>query len=126
MPRERSLFSDEPDLGEKRSSSSNQAILQCVEKALLDTLGGSAEAATLYFIETKGGVKLSKVSRDPEGFVEALRLIFGAGSAELVKAISREIGSRGAELGRDKRVRRFAAVLERALESDGRGRPGEP
>jgi hypothetical protein len=126
MPRESSLLSDKPGLGEKRGSSSNRAVLQCVEKALLYTLGGSAEAATLYFIETMGGVKLSKVSRDPERLVEALRAIFGSGSAELIKAILREIRSREAELGRDKRVQAFAAVMELALDSEGRGRPGEP
>jgi hypothetical protein len=124
MPRGSSLFSDGPDLGETRGSSSNRAVLGCVEKALLDTLGGSAEAATLYFIETKGGVKLSKVSRDPQGFVEALRAIFGAGSVELMKAILREIRSREPELAGDGLVQQFAAVMERALDSD--GRPGEP
>jgi hypothetical protein len=125
MPRGSSLLSDKPGLGDKRGSSSNQAVLQCVEKALLDTLGESAETATLYFIETNCGVKLSKVSRDPEGFVQALRAIFGAGSAELMKAILREVRSKEAELGQDKHVRGFAAVMERALESDGPGRPGK-
>jgi hypothetical protein len=124
MPRGSSLFSENKGL-EKRGSSGDQLVLRCVEKALSDTLGGSAQAATFYFIETNGGVKLSKVCRDPEAFVEALRLIFGAGSAELTKAILREIRSRDAELGRDKQVRKFAAAMERAAESGGHGQPGE-
>jgi hypothetical protein len=98
-----------------RRSSGNQAVLECVEKGLLDTLGVSAEAATLYFLEMKEGVELSRVSRDPEGFVEALRAIFGAGSAELMKAILTELRSKEARTGRDRVVRDFADAIERAL-----------
>jgi hypothetical protein len=51
-------------------SSGNKAVLESVERALLDTLGGSAQAATLYFME-KGGLKLTRLSGNA-GFVEAL------------------------------------------------------
>jgi len=118
MPSGRAIFGgNRPRLDEGESSSGNQAVLECVEKGLLDTLGGSAEAAALYFIETKGGLELGRISGNPDGFVEALRVIFGLGSAELLKAILRELRSKEVELGRDKVVRDFADVIERAVES---------
>jgi hypothetical protein len=117
----RSLFGGKTRPNDEESSSGNQAIRECVEKGLLDTLGGSAEAATLYFIETKGGVKLSKVSRDPEGFVEALGAIFGRGSVELMKGILKELRLKEAKLGRDSLVRDFADFLERAIKPAGAG-----
>ncbi|HUK75388.1 MAG TPA: hypothetical protein VLU99_06300 [Nitrososphaerales archaeon] len=117
----RSLFGGKARPNDKEGSSGNQAIRECVEKGLLDTLGGSAEAATLYFIETKGGVKLSKVSRDPEGFLEALRAIFGQGSVELMKAILKELRLKEAKLGRDRLVHDFADFLERAIKPAGAG-----
>ena len=115
------FFGNKARVDDKESSSGNEAVLECVEKGLLDTLGGSAEAATLYFIETKGGLKLSRVSRNPEAFVEALRVIFGLGSAELLKAILKELRLKEAKLGRDTLVHRFADVVERALEQLGAG-----
>ena len=115
MPSGRSLFGGKAPLSDKESSFGNQAILECVEKGLLDTLGGSAEAATLYFVETKGGLKLSRVSRDPSGFVEALRVIFGPGSAVLMKAILKELRLKEAKFGRDRLVHDFADVIEGAL-----------
>jgi hypothetical protein len=101
-------------LPDKEGKSGNQAILECVEKGLLSSLGVSAEAATLYFIELNGGLKLSRISDNPHKFVEVLRVIFGAGSAELLKAISRELRLKEAK-GRDRLLRDFAAVVEQAI-----------
>lgn len=122
MPSERALFGGSkarPD--EKGSSSGNQAILECVENGMLDTLGRTAKEATLYFLETKEGVNLNEISRDPDAFVEALREIFGQGRAELMKAILKELRSREAELGRDKLVHDFADFLQRTLKRSGAG-----
>jgi len=122
MPSGRPLLGgSKAGLDGKGSSSGNRAILECVEKGLLEALGGSAEAATLYFLETKEGVKLSRVSRNPEGLVEALRAIFGAGSAELMKAILKELRLKEDKTGRDRLVRDFADVIERALKPVGEG-----
>jgi hypothetical protein len=117
----RSLFGGKARPNDKEASSGNKAILECVEKGLLYTLGGSAESATLYFIETKGGVKLNEMSRDPEGFLEALRSIFGPGSGELIKAILKELRLKEAELGKDRLLRDFADFLERAIKPAGAG-----
>ena len=95
-------------------SSGNKAILESVERALIDTLGGSAEAATLFFME-KRGLKLTRLSGDAEVFVEALRAIFGLGSAELMKGMLKELRLKEAEIGRDGLVHDFAEVIERTL-----------
>ena len=117
MPSGRLLFGGKACANDKEASSGNQAVLECVEKGLLETLGGSAEAATLYFIEMKGGLKLSRISRNPDGFVKALRVIFGPGSAELMRSILKELRIKEAKLGRDRLVHDFASVIERALGS---------
>ncbi|HEV2389306.1 MAG TPA: hypothetical protein VGS04_01140, partial [Nitrososphaerales archaeon] len=76
-----------------------------------------SEAATLYFLELNGGMKLDMISSNPDGFVRVLRVIFGAGSAELLKAISRELRLKEAQLGGDKVLQNFASAVERAVKS---------
>lgn len=98
-------------------STGNDAILECVEKGLLDTLGGSAEEATLYFLEVRGGLKRSGIPGDPEGFTYSLRAIFGSGSAELLKAILGELRLKEAKQPRDKPLHDFAKVVEQAIKS---------
>ncbi len=109
--------SDKTGLNSAGVSSENQTILACVEKGLLSTLGASARAATLYFVESKGGLKLNQVSGDPEGFTNALRGIFGLGSAELLKSILRELRLKETKLERDKSLSHFASVIQQAIES---------
>jgi len=118
MPGGRVLFGgNRTGLPDKEVSSGNQAIIECVEKGLINTLGVSAEAGAVYFIELNGGLRLSRISGNPDGFVEVLRSIFGRGSAELLKAISKELRVKEARLGRDKLLHDFAAVIERAVKS---------
>lgn len=105
----------------KGVSTGNQAVLECVEKGLIDTLGVSSKAATLYFIELNGGMKLDKISGDPDGFVKILRAIFGPESAELLKVISRELRLKEAKQGRDKVLQDFASAVERATNSKATG-----
>lgn len=102
-------------------SSGNQAILECVEKGMIDTLGVSSEAATLYFIELNGGMRLDRISSDPGGFVRVLRVIFGPGSEELLKAISRELRLKETKQGQDKILQDFASAVERAIKSKAAG-----
>jgi len=115
------LGGSKTSLPAKDVSSGNQTILECVEKGMINTLGVSSEAATMYFIELNGGMKLSRISDSPEEFVRVLRVIFGQGSGELLKAISRELRSRGAKLGRDKVLQDFSDVIERAIKSPDNG-----
>lgn len=118
MPSGRVLFGgSKTSLTDNQVSSGNQAILECVERGLISTLGVSSEAATLYFIELNGGMKLSRISGNPEGFVKVLRVIFGPGSGKLLKAISRELRSKETKLGRDKLLREFSTVIDRAVKS---------
>lgn len=116
-----SLGRNKTSVSDKVVSSGNQAILECVEKGMIDTLGVSSEAATLYFIELNGGMKLARISGNPDEFVRVLRTIFGAGSAELLKAISRELRLKDAQLGRDKVLQNFATAVERAIKSKAAG-----
>ena len=109
------LGGSKTSLPAKEVSSGNQTILECVEKGMINTLGVSSEAATLYFIELNGGMKLSRISDSPEEFVRVLRVIFGQGSGELLKAISRQLRLKEAKLGRDKPLHDFATVIERAI-----------
>ncbi len=97
--------------------SESQEILECVERALRATLGESPAAATLYFIESKGSMTLSRIPGDPGGFADALRTIFGRGSAELLKSILRELRSKETKLERGKPLHDFSDVIEMALES---------
>ena len=116
MPSRLVLFSGgKAGLPAKEVPTRNQVILDCVEKGLLNALGVSAEAATLYFIELNGGLQLSRISGSPDRLVEVLRVIFGARSAELLKAISRQLRLKEAKLGRDKPLHDFATVIERAI-----------
>jgi len=115
------LGGSKTSLPAKEVSSGNQTILECVEKGMINTLGVSSEAATLYFIELNGGMKLSRISDSPEEFVRVLRVIFGQGSGELMKASARELRCRGAKLGRDKVLQDFSDVIERAIKSPDHG-----
>jgi len=118
MPSGRVLFGgSKTGLPDREVSSGNQAILECVEKGMINTFGVSAKAAALYFIELNGGLKLSRISGDPHRLVKVLRIIFGPGSAELLKAISKELRLKEARLGRDKLLQDFATVIDRAIKS---------
>jgi|GEM_PF-6163465 len=116
-----SFGGNKTSLSDKEVSSRNQAILECVEKGLINALGVSSKAATLYFIELNGGMKLDRISSNPDAFVKVLRVIFGPGSAELLKAISRELRLKEAKHGRDKVLQDFASVVERAIKSKAAG-----
>jgi len=116
-----SFGANKTGLSSKGVSSANQAILECVEKGLISTLGVSSKAATLYFIELNGGMKLDRISSNPDGFVKVLRAIFGPGSAELLKAISRELRLKEARQGRDKVLQDFSSAVERAIRSKAAG-----
>jgi hypothetical protein len=95
----------------------DRAILQGVETGLTETMGASAESATLYFVESIGGMKPSMIPSDPDGFADALRKIFGHGSAELLKSILKELRLRQSKSGRDERLHDFVEAMEKALKS---------
>jgi hypothetical protein len=116
-----SFSGNKTSLGDKEVSSGNQAILECVEKGLINSLGVSSKAATLYFIELNGGMKLDRISSNPDAFVKVLRVIFGQGSEELLKAIARELRLKEAKQGGDKVLQEFAGVVERAVKSKAAG-----
>ena len=121
MHRGVSIGRNKTSVSDRAVLSGNQAILECVEKGMIDTLGVSSEAATRYFLELNGGMKLDMISSNPDGFVRVLRVIFGPGSAELLRAISRELRLKDAQLGRDKVLQDFASAVDRAIKSKAAG-----
>jgi hypothetical protein len=94
-----------------------RVVLDCVERGLFGMLGESAEAATLYFIGSRGGMKLSNIPDNPDWFVESLRNIFGLGTDELLRAILRELRAKEGGRAKDKVQRQFAEALESAIRS---------
>lgn len=96
-------------------STSDRVILECIETGLRRILGESAEAATLFFVMSRGNLKKEQIPGDPQGFVDAVQTIFGLGSAELLKSILKEIRAREPGPAWDERMSEFARVAERAV-----------
>ncbi|MDG7006002.1 MAG: hypothetical protein JRM86_03605 [Nitrososphaerota archaeon] len=94
------------------------AILECIETGLKRVLGESAEAATLFFVMSRGNLKREQIPGDPKGFVDAVKMIFGLGATELLRSILKELRSRESGPGWGHRMREFANVTERALAAE--------
>lgn len=97
------------------ASASDRIILECIETGLKRILGESAEAATLFFVMSRGNLKKEQIPGDPQGFVEAVQTIFGLGSAELLKSVLKELRGRESGPAWDERMSAFARVTESAI-----------